>query len=234
MPNSRTPRIIGRVIRSLFGLFVFAVCALMIWRVFFSARIPSEVDHLLPNQRICAAYEEKGDGLILLYQDQASITRSEGAYGYFSVPRCVFIPEAEQVQIVFRYNNSTIRKVAVDKGLDDVPDRSMELFDVTLVRTADLTPDDPTDNTDRETLSETRYFPTQVIRTNTSLYTYYRLVFEGVSVEADTVGVFADVYYLGDKNYNESPYGALCLYDNGSAWLTYKMTTDDRKALAGK
>ena len=144
---------------------------------------------------------------------------------------CVFIPEASQVQIVFRYNNSTIRHLAADYGLNRIPDKSEELFDVTLLRTTDLTPSDTSDNGDPSTFSKDRIFPTSCTRAETSLYTYCRFVFDGVTVASDTDGIFADVYYRGDIDYTKDAYGTLCLFASGDKWLDYTLSSGDRKAL---
>ncbi len=234
MPDFRKQRIAGRIIKSFLVLIVMAVNAIIIWRVFFSVRMPKEIDTIIGTDAAKAAYAEHGRDLVLLCQDQASITRAVGKNaGYFSVPECVFIPQANEVQVVFRYNNSTIKHLAEDYGLSAVPDKSEHLFDVTLVRTRDLTPETREDNADPDTLEYERFFaaPDRVVRETTSLYTYYRYVFENVSVEDVTAGVFADVYYVGDIDYNERAYGTLCLYLVEDDWLTYKLTKDDRKAL---
>lgn len=233
MKGYRSARAVGALFRFLFSLLICSVIGIVIWRVFFSTSVPKEVKYLQGNDVLSAAYAEHDGNLTFRYQEQASITRGEQNNGYFAVVDCVFIPEAEQVQILFRYNNSTIRHLAADFGLDAVPDKSETLFDVTLLRTTDLTPDDPDDNlTDPATLSSERFSPTSFVRAETSLYTYYRFVFDGVTVEDLTDGIFADVYYLGDLDYDASPYGALCLYANGDAWLNKTLSAGDKKAFA--
>lgn len=231
--TSRAPRIIGRIVKSLFVLLILAVNAIIVWRILFSDKLPERVDALTPNAALSAAAAQYGDGLILQYQEQATVTKGGRSYGYFGIPEAVFIPEANQVQIVFRYNNSTLKNVARDYGLPDTPDKAAHLFDVTLVRTVDLTPTVSADNADPDFLDTVRYFPTEasVVRDTTKLYTYYRYVFEGVTVDAGTVGVFADVYYVGDVNYEKEAYGTLCLYDREMPWLPYKTDAKDRRAL---
>ncbi len=232
MPNFRKQRIIGRVVKGLFALFVVLVNAVILWRVLFSESMPGSIKTLLPTESLSAAYAEQGEALTLRYQEQASVTRADGNAGYFSIPQCVFIPEARQVQLVFRYNNSTLRNLAKDYALPEVPSRDGTYFDVTLVTTTDLTPDDPDDNINSEALSSKRYHHAKVIRDTTALYTYYRYVFEDISVEELTVGVFADIYYTEDLDYDRKAYGTLCLYDDQSPWLTYQLTKADRQALA--
>ncbi len=232
MPNSRTPRLIGRIVKITATLLIFSVCGVLLWRIF-SSGDPDSVSVLRVNERTYAAYDVYGEDMLLQYQNQSTITRGENNAGYFSVTQYVFIPQADQVQLVFRYNNSTIRNLASDYELEAVPDKSETLFDVTLVLTEDLTPEDRSDNTDRSKLKETRCFATvaDTFRDETSLYTYYRFVFDNVHVDELTVGVFADIYYVGDIDYDREPYGALCLYDDESEWIRKKLTDRDVAAL---
>lgn len=234
MPDFRGPRIAKRVTRGLFILFVLFVNALLVWRIFFSTVIPKTVGTMLPNEALSAAYEQYGDSLTLRYQDQEQVTSAKQNYGYFGVVQCVFIPEARQVQIVVRYNNSTLKHLALDYGMTEIPSKDQHLFDVTLIKTTDLTPDVPNDDlTDTTTFSVTRYQPNEVyVRDTTQLYTYYRYVFDNVEMDELTVGVFADIYYVGDVDYNKPAYGTLCLYDNRSPWLIYEPSRADREALA--
>lgn len=231
MKGYRTARRVGFAFRLIVTLLVFAVVGIVVWRVFFSEKIPKSVRYLQKNEVLSAAYAESGGELTFRRQEQASVTRGEKNNGYFSVVDCVFIPEAAQVQIVFRYNNSTIRHLAADYGLERIPDKADELFDVTLVRTTDLTPDDPSDNGDPSTLKKERIRATSVSRAETSLYTFYRLVFDDVEIAADTDGVFADIYYLGALDYDATPYGTLCLYASGDKWLDRPLSSGDRAAL---
>ena len=154
-------------------------------------------------------------------QDQYTITRAKDNYGYFSIEDFVIIPEARQVQIIFRYNNNTIKKIAEKYNLGEITDRTQELFEVTLVKTEDMTPDISTDNYDESKLIKTRYHASQVIEAQTMLYNYRRIVFENVDIDENTFGLFADIYYVGAiNNYEQKAEGTLCLYD-------YLMIRDD-------
>lgn len=230
MPRYKAPRIIGGILKLIVTALIALVVGTVIWRVFFSAKIPSEVKYLQKNDILSAAYAENDGNLTFRRQEQASITKAEKNYGYFSVVDCVFIPEASQVQLVFRYNNSTIRHLAEDYGLEEIPAKSEELFEVTLLRTTDLTPENTEDNGDPSTLKKERIRATSSVRAETQLYTFYRYVFDGVTVEDVTDGVFADVYWLGDINYDADAYGTLCLYANGDEWIDRALSSGDRKA----
>ncbi|MBE6633898.1 MAG: hypothetical protein E7620_06100 [Ruminococcaceae bacterium] len=232
MARYKAPRIMGYIFKALATLFVFGVCGILVWRVFFSTAIPKEIEVLQGNERLSAAYATAGDGLTMQYQELGSITRAPGSMGYFSVVQCVFIPEAEQVQVVFRYNNSTIRHLQEDYKLASLPEKSSHLFDVTLVKTTDLTPNDHNDDLDESTLSSSRIQPTgEPLRAETALYTYYRYVFDGVTVEEITDAVYVDVYYVQDIRYEEKPYGSLLIYAWDEDWIAYKPTRADLDAI---
>ena len=220
MPNSRTPRIIGRIIRTGIGFLVFSVCAILLIRVC-SSGDPKSMNTLLPNAPLAEAYEEYGDDLILQYQKQDTITREEHNAGYFSVTQYVFIPQAEQLQLVFRYNNSTLEYLKEDKGLATVPDKSEHLFDLTVVV---------------KTLEDgkecvTRYNSTMFQRDTASkkLYTYYRYVFDGIKVTDEVLEVSVEVRYIYDVT--DTAYGSLCLYDTDHKWFLQNMSRADEKAI---
>lgn len=233
MPNGHNMRIFWRVVKWSISLLLFLICGILLWRVF-SSGDPKEVKFLMGNEALYEAYDEYGDDLIMQYQNQDTITRAEYNSGYFSVTQYVFIPQAKQVQLVFRYNNSTIRNLAKDYGLEKIPDKSEELFDVTLVTVVDSTPENREDNDSDESRVKQRYFPSTATRTETSLYTYYRFVFDGIEITPDMIYVFADFYYKGDLNYEERPYGTLCLYDDESSWIDYRLRRVERQMLAKK
>ena len=233
MTNGHNMRVFWRVVKWSISLLLVLICGILGWRLC-SSGDPEEVKYLINNPALQEAYDEHGKNLTLQYQMQDTITTAEYNRGYFSVTQYVFIPEAHQVQLVFRYNNSTIKNLARDYGLEKIPDKSEELFDVTLLTTIDLTPDNREDNDNTDALEMKRYYPSAAVRTETSLYTYYRFVFDGVEVTPETLFVFADVYYEGDLNYDERPYGTLCLYDDESAWVSYKLSGKERRMLAKK
>ena len=233
MPNGHNMRVFGRVVKWSISLLLCVICGIIIWRLC-SSGDPKEVKYLMGNDALYEAYDEHGKDLVLQYQMQDTITLAEYNRGYFSVTQYVFIPEAKQVQLVFRYNNSTIKHLARDYELEVIPDKSEDLFDVTLVTTTDRTPDNREDNANTESLAMERYYPTTFERTETSLYTYYRFVFDNIEITPDMLYVFADIYYMGDLNYEERPYGTLCLYDDESPWVPYKLSRVERKMLENK
>ena len=234
---------LGKVIKFLFVCLVLTVCVFMGWRIF-STGIPSDIKPLLPDDELREAYAEKGDELYIFEQKYDDITRAERNSGYFAVPEAVFIPEIDQAQIVFRYNNSTIRRVAEDLSLDPVPDREQKLFDVSLVFYIDLTPEDDTDNDDLSSagLKKIRVKPSAEKCERTTLYNFYRYSFDledaeepidmsALMEEGLLIAVHAEFYYGDDPDYEQTPYGALSLYYHQRTNFDVKLSSKDKKAL---
>ena len=228
----------GIALRALLSLLVMAVCAFWIWRVFFSAAIPSDFKKIQPNAALKAAYDTSGEALTFFTQEQATVTRGEHDYGYFGVPRFVFIPEANQVQLVFRYNNSTLEAVQSDLGLAERPPRGEQIFDVTLLMLTDTTPENGDDNEDgSETVAKTRIHASAAPRVETTLlYTYFYYTFDGVELTDQTLVVYLDVYAdtaLGvTPDYTSAAMGTLRLYHHEAARLAEKLSAKEWRAIA--
>ena len=216
-------RIAKITVKSVGLLLVFGTIIFFIWRAFFSTAIPAEVKFLSPTPALRDAYKAalaEGKELTVFYQESQydTTTVRDKNYSYFSAKEARFIQEANQVQLLFRYNNATIRHLVEDYNLAEIPDRSAELYDVTLYVAYDLTPDDLTDNAGNnpESVKFVRYHASSSTPATTLLYNYHRLTFDGLDMtvtDNPVLAVYVDVYYLGDVNYEDEPYGTICIYD---------------------
>ena len=232
---------IGRLLRFAFFCLVLSVIIFFVWRVF-STDIPKELKSLTPNEKLNEVYAQKGEDLYVFTQKYDPITRAERNSGYFSVPTAVFIPDANQAQIVFRYNNSTLNSLATDYGLETVPSREEELFDVTLVLYIDLTPENKTDTYDEnnEDIKTVTVHASAKTAEKSTLYNFYRYVFEfdkadePVDVaklieDGSLIYVQTHIYYNGDIDYAEPAYGAIRIYDARVDKDRVKLTKADKK-----
>ncbi len=247
MAKNRAMRIIGKILKYLCLTVIFGVSAFLIWRAFFSDVPPKSMETLVANGGLAEAYEKEGGELTLMYQELDKITRVDlsekeeieqerkSNYGYFAITRVDIIPEADQIQIVFRYNNSTLRALAEDYGLDAVPDRAEQLYDLSIVKVTDLTPDDDSDNliNDAESTKQTRYFPTEAytVSDEKNMYNYRKYVFEDISIEDLTLALYVDIYYKEDINYEKTAYGTLCIWDHITEERYRELTADDIAAI---
>ena len=239
---SRGFRITGNLLKATVWCAVAGVILLLLWRIF-SSGTPNELKALTPNAPLAQAYEENGGKLYMFKQDHHSLTTAERNYGYFGISDYYIIPEANQVQLVFRYNNSTIRALAEDESLAEVPPKDAELFDVSLVLQTDLTPENKDDNAGNVagTVKLTRFFPEAALteRKTTSLYNYFRYVFifdEDYNIEAlmesgELLAIYADVYYNEKIDYETQSYGTLFLYDYKTDIVKQRLTLSDKNAI---
>lgn len=242
---ARNLRIFGKLIKYAFVLLIILINLFLIWRIF-STSDPSSLKALSPNEALAEAYEKNPSLDSMFSQEQRSTTSTERNYGYFSVSRVVFIPEANQIQLIFRYNNGTLRSTQNDFGLDTAPSRDEEVYDVSLLIVSDLTPENEEDNlsTDNSAVKKTRIKPSYSISEQSTLYNYRRLVFDlgeldlaAMVNDGTLISVFADVYYNSALDYEAEPYGTLCLYDYITETKPAKLSSADKKALnefAGK
>lgn len=238
--------IIKSFFRLLLATVIMLVVGVFVWR-FITSAPPKELTVITPSEKLVEAYSD-GE-LKLITQEQNNITRAENNYGYFSVADVVFIPEIEQLQILVKYNDSTLKALKTDYAEDfadlekkEYPDSEKDWYDVTVVLARDLTPDNKDDNfgNGRESVELVRIQPTEVSGSaHKDRYSYRRLVFDGVSLDELTLAVYADFYYLGDVAYNnesfdiytDKAYGTLCLYTFADESLEAKLTKEDVEAI---
>lgn len=226
-------RIAGFIFKALCTLIIAAIVILLLWRMIDNNNDPKDMDTVIPNSLLVDAYEKNGDSLNTYYQEQTRYTRGENNYGYFAITQSLIIDDIDQIQFVFRYNNSTLKYTKEDYSLDSIPSRDAEVYDVTVTVMYDLTPDDTTDN-DGKTAEAVRYeriFPSQMLSAKKTLYNYRKFVFDGIEIDDSVIAVYADFYYVGDIDYDEKPYGSLLIYHFEEENISRKLTKNDVKAI---
>lgn len=218
--------IVSFIFKTLCLLVILSVVGIIIWR-FIASSNPDSMKRIIPNKALCQAYVEN-NGLTVFTQDQDNITRGDKSYGYFSVTDTKFYEEAEQIQLVFRYNDSTLRHLCEDYDLDQAPAKESEVYDVTLTIAYDLTPENTEDNAGNnpESVRFERIHATRSTSDSRAIYNFRKFVFDGVKIDNSVLAVYVDVYYNQDINYDEEAYGTLIIYD-------YK-TQKDYSSLSGK
>ena len=232
--------------RALFTLLVVAVFVVLFWRMS-SSRVPKALLALTPNEVLLEAYDTYGDGLLKLTQEQNSITRNKENYGYFAVSSAVFVPKAEQLQLLIRYNDSTLEALRKDYELDFLPEADKDWYDVTLVLAIDKTPENTEDNllSDPESVELVRVKPSELVASeHHGRHNYRKFIFDGVKLDGTLLAVYADFYYVDDKAYEaedfdvytDKAYGTLCLYAYTEDAINKEapLTEDERTALAAE
>lgn len=246
-------RIVGKVIKYFFWAIIITINGLLIWRMLSSGE-PAVMKTVRGNPELAAAYRDY-EALKKEYSEMDregkehpklppfGINQSEHTiitdeadkekgynYGYFSLSDRVIFPTAGQVQLVFRYNDSTLDALVGDYGLDFKPDKKEDWYDVSLRVLIDRTPEDAADNDDPEAFDMIRVFPCETVRKTKNLYSYRQFCFEGLPKDLEGVtAIYVDVYYKNDINYKKAPYGQLTLYLSEYNDDAYRL---DRKDIA--
>lgn len=245
MSKSTTSRIIGWAVRLLIGAMIFSVVGVLLWRIL-SSGDPASMTVLQPNEQVYAAYQKEGEQLQILHQQHDTIIREGPAKGYFSVTQSEFIPAADQLQITFRYNNSTLKYVAEDYGKDAPLERGKDWFDVTVTVAYDLTPENDSDNdiNDANSVRFERYQPSACVKDTKNLYNYERLTFDGIDIcdgfdpegkpimRADILAIYVDIYFNEDIHYDKEPLGTLLIYLYGDERRVLVDTLDKKDIAA--
>ena len=220
------------VLRGLFAIFLALLTLFLFWRVFLSSRVPREMRCVAPNAVLAETLARDGE-LSIFYQDEASVTRGSKDRGYFGAPYCRFIENADEVQVILRYNNSTLSHVKEDFALEKTPPRGEPIFDVTLLLMIDLTPDTKEDNVDGgDALKTVRVAPTTAEYATTTLYTYCRLTFDGVCPDAALIAVYLDMYYGEAVDYEKEAYGTLRLYHYENERIAAPLSEKEKEKIA--
>lgn len=221
--KSYTLWILSLILRALFVLLIMGICTLTIWRVFFSQRAPKELRMLSDNEILSAAYAASGGEIRVLEQAQVPYSQAADKQAYFNVDWCVFLTEADQLQLLLFYNNSTLEHLREDLELAELPPRGEEIFDLVVTQYINTTPD----KTGEERVIESRTVtPTSCEIGTTSLYTFCRYTFDGVDLENNVV-VYLDIYY-GEA---ESSYSTLRLYHEESVSEWRNLTHKEKKEI---
>ena len=234
---SRSFKLAGRLIKLVFSLCIAFICVFLLWRIFGSTD-PDSMKTLSVNDRLYEAYMEADGDLEVFDQGHLTITTAQDSRGYFSVTKTAIIPEANQIQIVLRYNNSTIRHLEEDFGLDVTPDRNDYLFDVSLFFSVDLTPENKEDNavTSVEGTRTFRCASKLVESDSKGLYNYRKFVFDLDSCgedlaslidEGKLLAVYADIFYAEQMDLDAKAYSTLFLYDYKAANREVKLSKED-------
>ena len=231
MEKSTTSRLIGWAVRLLIGAMICSILGVLLWRIL-SSGDPASMKAIQPNQPLYdayTAYAEKEE-FPVLHQRYDIIIREGEAKGYFSVTQADFLVEAEQLQLTFRYNNSTLKYVAEDFGKPQPLERGKDWFDVTVTVAYDLTPDNPDDNAvnSAESVRFERFQPTSCVKDTKNLYNYERLTFDGVDIfdhfdekgepvmRKDVLAVYVDIYFNEAIDYEKNALGTLIIYVHGT------------------
>lgn len=194
----------GKILKTVLVTGIFLFCGMFILRIMLSDYYPAEAKGTLENTVLSAAYGEDGTPPEAFLQDPVTpYDNKERAHFFFNY--FVLIPEAKQIQLTLRYNNSTLEDIKNDKGLDALPAGDDERFSYYL-RDA---------NGKLYPLSDANYCTFLI-------YNYRRLVFD--NVDTSTTGmIYLDVYFGECDPEVDPPYGSMLVYVPEKAVKNYAL-----------
>lgn len=234
-------KILKRLLIATISLFCIGVIVFFVWRIN-SGNTPASLKALTPNDSLAASYAEEGNDLYMFFQPrQLEYTANEGANGYFFVSDTAIIPAANQIQTVVRYNNSTLKGVAKDYSLPEIPARDSDIFEYYVVIAIDLTPENKEDNlsSDSDKVRLVHCKGTVTGEDEKYMYNFKRVVFDlngcdvdlGALVSDGTlIAIYMEYFYVGAED-SETPLANLCLYDYLNDNKQVKLSGKDKKAL---
>ena len=190
-------------VKSLFVLLIIFVYALLFFRMCSVDDIPDEFKDLYIDDSLKGLYNSENGSEKFIYQDLTKYNTDKDSYGYFSAASVVIIPEADQVQMIIKYNISPLEhvkekydlSVSIDRNRTDTFELSLVVKSATeqIVEKAEEGQELPDYNNENNyTLS--RYYPTKTEFVNAGRHNYIRCVFTNVNMDSTTLlGAFCDI-----------------------------------------
>lgn len=183
----------------IYAFFIFRLCS--------TQEAPESVSSVVWNETACAAYAADPDGFQILTQEPATFITDDGRFWISDV---VYLPQAKQLQLTVKYNDSTLKylKQALANQTSD-PNST----DTAAVLSADdiILPDEPFDYSVLDN-SGTRYHEYTAAADRVQNYNYRRLVFENIVIP-ENAAFYIDMYYVGAVDYAAIPYGSLLAWN---------------------
>lgn len=190
-------KLAGRIAKGIVVAFVAIFNIMFIFRCCVAAD-QSHLDTLIATDALRTAYAD-GDAGIITHDMAAEIAEN----GYMSCYAFAWSPEAKEVQITVRYNNSVYEYNALPQDAE---------FSYTLT----------------DSVSGTVYEPTVIQEDSFWMYNHRRLVFSGVKMSEESDLVVKMIY-----NGEEISFETIHYADQNVVNEPYKLSRSEKKALGG-
>ena len=233
-------RILGKIIKYSFTALIIFINAFLLWRVIFSTNEPGAIKTIAGNTALAEAWEQySGDSFARYQAEQDNIATDEewhdqfelaegevkkNEFAQFFLTDVVFFPYANQTQVVLRYNKSLLPHLAEDFGLDTVPGKKDDIFDITLVVYY---------KNDEDVAKKMRIGANLAEMDTTSLYTFRQYYFESLPEFSSITKMQVEIYYKGDVDYTAKPYSVIEIYDKLLEMQNYPLDSKDIAAIEG-
>lgn len=201
------------------GIIIF-VYVLLFVRMCAVDGVPEGFDDLRVTNELIDIYNSEGGKDKFIYQSINKFNANKDSYGFFSVNKYVIIDGADQVQMIFKFNKSTLKSVAETYGLDEIDREARDTFQLSLVvknAIGEIVPPEtdesgfevvPVDYNDERNEGKTytleRIFPIYSEQIVEGRYNYIKLTFSKVDFDLQrTLAIFLDINYKDDIRYEQ-------------------------------
>ena len=192
-------------------VLIFSVVGLLAVRLIMFNYYPDSMTKLYFNDKLTAFYNEKNGDIGAKTQKLKAPYDDETEANFFC-SNLILIPELGQLQITLRYNNSFLNKISEELSLTEEQLRAEDLLSFRL-NSLDF---------DVEGSNVIVEAPSVSIRDEVGMYTYYKLVFDGVDLSKNSAGDWTrlEVFVKGQKG--ADPYGMVLVYDRTEEFYRIK------------
>lgn len=166
----------------------FLIFAFFIFRLAFSGT-PKELRRIVWTPQAIEAYRSSPETFEAIEQEQETYITNDGKFWILDV---VYLPEAKQLQMVIKYNDSTLKYLKEALGTETLPE---EPFVYSLLDNNGARYETHTQETGR--------------RLN---YNYRLLAFENIDL-TDISVMYVDIYYTDAVDYEKAPYSSLMTWN---------------------
>lgn len=183
----------GKILKTVLITGIFLFCGMFILRIILSDYWPAEAKEIYSNSVLDAAYSDEGLPPEAFIQDPVTpYDNKDRAHFFFNY--FVLIPEAKQIQLTLRYNDSTLEDIEKDMELDSLPAGDDARFSYYL----------------RDESGKV-YAHSSATYTHFMIYNYRRVVFDNVDTSV-TGMLYLDVYFGDAEPETDVPYGSMLVY----------------------
>ena len=180
------------------ALCLFTVFGAMLFRIYIAEHYPDETVKMVFSPSLMEYYYENAEDFSPKTQE-IRFPYDSAEEGNFFAAGLIVVPEAGNLQVTVRYNESCLSRVAAFYKLPTTPESGEGLFRYTLTASY---------NTVEEGEDFRTYEASMLIEDSAFMYRYGKLVFDGVDFEG-AAWMRVDIYY-GEE---DTPFGHICVYE---------------------
>ncbi len=196
------------------GLAIFAVAAVLGYRIFLRNYAPNGVADVYVDESLAELYELT-DGHVGATTQELRSPYDDPKIGSLFCDHLIVIDALDRVQITVRYNFSAIEYIEEKYGITGLDKKGKDIFEFALYR------NDPTQT---EQFKETDKIGTLVAEeySTYAMYGYYKLVFDDVDLSGigDPAWLSLAVSVKGVTA--DEPFGKVLIYENNEEYARFK------------